>query len=69
MTYNEILISKTDRRSGIEAWAVTFNDKTGRAMQTTFTTIREEAISWGRNIRINGWTTEGRPGPALSTFT
>ena len=64
----EKLLTRTCRHTGKEAYAVEFTDRTGRRMQTTFTTIREEALAWGRNIRINGWTAEGRPGPALSTF-
>jgi hypothetical protein len=61
---NAALISKTDRHSGKEVFAVTYTDKSGKLMQTIFTTIREEACAWGRIIREHGYCMSARPFPA-----
>jgi hypothetical protein len=58
------LIEKTDRHTGKRVYAVTFTDRTGRAMQTLWTTFREEACVWGRIIRQHGYCMSSQPFPA-----
>jgi hypothetical protein len=48
------MIQKTDKRHGIECFAVEY-EVNGRTMRTCWTTIREEACVWGRIIRQHGY--------------
>lgn len=57
------LITKNDKRTDTPCWAVEFINAQGQTMRTSWTTYRNEAIAWGRNVQMTGWTTEGRPLP------
>jgi hypothetical protein len=60
------LLTKTDQHTNKEVYAVEFrHGADGRLLRTSWTTIREEACAWGRNIQQTGWSTEGRPGPVV----
>jgi hypothetical protein len=59
------ILTKADKRSGVQCWAVAFADAKGLPLQTGWTTYEAEAAAWAHNIALTGWTTEGRPGPRV----
>lgn len=59
------IVTKPDKRSGIQCWAVTFTDRTNRACITGWTTHEGEAHAWADSIAVYGWCTSARPGPMV----
>ena len=57
------LLEQFSKYTKAPAWAVEYTNQRGQRMRTSWTSIRNEAIAWGRNLRDFGFTSEGHPTP------